>query len=103
MLRNKHGWYLQHHELYPLLGIEGSILPAEGFGPREVQGVTFICRPAGETKVRWDGRKVKVSKHRLFYLCKACDRLIPFGRAFQHKQGREHKANSGKVGNASNS
>jgi hypothetical protein len=83
MLRNKHGWYLQHHELYPLLGIEGSILPKEGFGPRVVQGVTFICRPAGT-----DGRR---SPHRLFYLCKECDRLIPFGRAFQHKQGRKHR------------
>jgi hypothetical protein len=86
MLKNANGWYLQHHELYPLLGVEGAKLPANGFGPREVQGVTFICRPASG-----DGRQ---SPHRLFYLCKECNRLIPFGRADQHKRGRKHKENA---------
>ena len=96
MLKNERGWNLQHHELYPLLGLKsGSHLPDEGFGPVEVQGITFVCRPAGRpTKRRWDGTWAKPCKHRIYYLCEVCERWIPFGRAGQHRKGTEHKANS---------
>ena len=87
MLKNKNGWFMQTYELYPALGIEHGKLPPEGFGPREVQGVTFVCLQAPEPGPR------KSSKHRLFYHCDVCDRLVPFGRAAQHNGGRGHKEN----------
>jgi hypothetical protein len=95
MLRNERGWFLQNHELYPLLGIQaGGKLPREGFDPKEVQGVLFKCEPARAPRYTDRGRRVKVSKHRLLYLCRECERWIPFGRAGQHRKGRNHKVNS---------
>lgn len=95
MLKNEHGFFLQSHELLPKFGLPADgHLPPEGFGPRVVDGITFICRPAPEPKFRSDGRKVKVSKHRIFYHCDACRRYIPAGRAYQHRKGREHKNNA---------
>lgn len=91
MLKNERGYYLQGWELYPLLGITHQKLPREGFEAREVQGVTFRCEPAQAPRYRGDGRRVKISKHRLRYLCRECDKWIPFGRAAQHRKGREHK------------
>jgi hypothetical protein len=79
MLKNRNGWFLQHHELYPLLGFEaGQHLPADGFEAREVQGVMFKCDPA------------LAGRHRLRYLCD-CNRWIPFGRAAQHQKGQKHQ------------
>lgn len=86
MLKNKNGWFLQTWELYPLLGLKpGAHLPPEGFPQREIQGVQFKCNPAGN-----GGRR---GPHRVFYLCEDCDRWVPFGRAGQHRKGREHKLN----------
>jgi hypothetical protein len=70
MLKNQWGRYLQHHELYPKLGIEGTILPKEGF-TKEIEGVLFRCTPANG------------GKHRIQFECK-CGKWIPFGRAGQH-------------------
>jgi hypothetical protein len=97
MLKNQYGRFMQAHELLPLFGIpSGHHLPKEGFGIREIQGVQFMCRPAAEPRTyeRYGlQRKVKVSKHRLFYLCKECRAWIPYGRAGQHVKGKEHKEN----------
>jgi len=80
-LKNKNGWWMQHHEIYPLLGLRvGQHLPPDGFD-RVVNGLRFICEPASETPRR---------PHRLFVQC-TCDRLIPFGRIGQHIKGRQHK------------
>jgi hypothetical protein len=97
MLKNGNGWFLQNHELYPLLGI-GHKLPADGFEPVEVQGVQFKCEPAKAPRYTDRGRKVKVSKHRLFYMCKECKRWVPFGRAYQHRKGQLHKDNAANGG-----
>ena len=84
-------WQINHYHLYPLLGIPaGGHLPAEGFPERIVTDAhgnksMFMCLPA-------DGKGRK-SKHRLFYRCIACKKWIPFGRAFQHRNGKEHKLN----------
>lgn len=95
MLKNQRGWFLQSYELLPLLGVPaGGHLPKEGFGPVEVQGVRFMCRPALAPRLRPDGRIVKVSRHRLVYLCEACQKWIPTGRAYQHRKGRVHKNNA---------
>ena len=92
MLKNKNGWWMHHHELYPLLGIKGSKLPVEGFGEIEVQGVHFRCAPQEPTTKRnWRGNLVHRSKHRLFYFCEPCGGWIPFGRAGQHNRGKDHK------------
>jgi hypothetical protein len=94
MLRNSRGQFLGASELFPLLGFKrGGHLPSEGFEPREVDGVMFRCDPAHESKVNSWGRTVGSSKHRIHYLCKACDKWIPYGRAHQHVKGREHKLN----------
>jgi hypothetical protein len=78
MLKNAYGRYLQHHELYPLLGLKpGQHLPYYGFEVI-VRGVHLRCDPASQK-----GRR---SKHRLKVLC-SCGRYIPFGRYGQH-----HKA-----------
>ena len=78
---------MQSHELMPVLGFKrGGHLPAEGFGPVEVQGVLFFCEPA-QVGPR------KSSKHRIKYFCKACKTWVPFGRAGQHNKGRQHKLN----------
>ena len=74
MLKNRYGRYMQWHELYPLLGVHGRVLPKSGFAT-EIQGVWFECAPASG-----DGRR---SKHRVKYFCK-CGKMIPFGRAGQH-------------------
>ena len=74
---------MQAHELLPTLGFPGGHLPPEGFPPVEVDGVIFHCLPATP------GRR----KHRIEYLCSACRTWVPYGRAGQHVQGREHKLN----------
>lgn len=75
MLKNERGRFLQSYELMPLLGFKrGAHLPLAGFGPTEVQGTNFLCRPA----------KPGERKHRLLFECK-CLRWVPFGRANQHK------------------
>jgi hypothetical protein len=80
-------WQIRHYNLYPLLGIPaGGHLPKEGFPERIVTDAhgnqaVFKCEPA-------TGRH---SKHRLFYNCEVCAKWIPFGRAFQHRKGREHR------------
>jgi hypothetical protein len=89
MLKNERGWFLQSYELRPILGL-GAHLPSEGFEPVEVQGTMFKCEPAMAPRYH-NGRRVKVSKHRLFYLCTDCRRWIPFGRASQHRKGAKHK------------
>lgn len=76
MLRNHRGHFLQHHELYPLLGIEGRAkrLPDAGFETTirvGLRAVTYRCDPIGSPG------------HRLRFLCD-CERWIPFGRAGQH-------------------
>jgi hypothetical protein len=76
MLRNSRGHFLQHHELYPLLGIEGRAkrLPDAGFEKSirvGLRAVTYRCDPIGSPG------------HRLRFLCD-CSRWIPFGRAGQH-------------------
>jgi hypothetical protein len=94
MLKNDYGRFMQSYELLPLLGISrGGHLPPEGFDPVEVQGIIFKCEPSMAPRYR-NGRRVKSSKHRVFYLCKDCTRWIPFGRAGQHRKGRQHKINS---------
>jgi|SRR5262245_31348849 len=104
MLRNQWGRQMAHYELYPLLGFNrGAHLPKEGFLERMVtdshgNSVCMMCLPANEPKPRanksvWDSRAPKSSKHRLFYLCEDCHCWVPFGRAGQHRKGREHKLN----------
>jgi hypothetical protein len=94
MLKNQYGRYMQSHELLPLLGfIPGHHLPPEGMAPISVQGVMFMCTPADGLYDTFQGKKVKSSKHRIHYLCEACDKWIPFGRAGQHNKGKEHKLN----------
>ena len=91
MLKNQHGWFLQSYELLPLLGLKpGHKLPEGGFGPKEVMGVTFICKPARAPRYH-NGKRVKSSAHRLYYHCKACNRMVPAGRAAQHNKGLKHK------------
>ena len=82
MLKNKGGHYfMQHNELYEALGLNPKRhLPKDGFGPMVVDNVMFVCSPAGHG-----------SKHRIRYFCEACERWIPFGRAWQHNKGKEHK------------
>lgn len=77
MLRNYHGWFVQHNELYELLGLNPKRhLPDEGFEKTIRVGrrvVTYRCEPAtAESK-----------GHRVKFLCD-CGRWIPFGRAGQH-------------------
>ena len=107
MLKNRYGRLMQSYELFPLLGIPaGGHLPKEGFGHREVQGVLFKCEPAMAPRYyerHGRMRKVKVSKHRVFYLCVECSRWIPFGRAGQHRKGKEHKANARQEGKCQHS
>ena len=90
MLKNERGWFMQEYELYPVLGI-GAKLPREGFPEVTVQGVTFKCEPAMAPRYTDRGTRVKVSKHRLFYLCADCNKWIPFGRAGQHQKGQRHE------------
>lgn len=95
MLKNQWGRYMQSHELLPVLGFKpGGHLPKEGFKPVEVEGVLFYCEPAGEPRVNSWGRKIGASKHRIHYFCKACRKWVPFGRAYQHNKGRQHKLNN---------
>jgi hypothetical protein len=85
MIKDKYNRWVNHFELYPLLGIPaGGHLPKEGF-IKEVQGVHIECRPAPEPK------GYKSSKHRLFYVCKTCDQYVPTGRWQQHIKGRKHR------------
>jgi hypothetical protein len=82
-LKNKNGWWMQHHELYPLLGLTpGSHLPDQGF-TTTVNGVYVVV------KDKHTGNGVKSSKHRVYVQC-SCDRMIPFGRIGQHIKGRQH-------------
>jgi hypothetical protein len=91
MLKNSYGRFMQSHELLPVLGFKpGSHLPREGFGPMEVQGVTFVCEPANPSFVNTYGGTVSSSKTRLFYLC-SCRKWIPCGRAGQHLKGKDHR------------
>ena len=86
MLRNSYGRFLQHHELYPKLGLKpGAHLGTNGW-TKEVEGVLFYCRPI---PLRPTGRKS--SKHRIFVRCTKCHTLIPFGRIGQHLKRRDHK------------
>jgi hypothetical protein len=90
MLKNSYGRFMQSYELLPKLGFKpGHHLPPEGFGPTEVDGVTFICEPATSSRVNSYGRTISSSKHRLFYLC-SCKKWIPCGRASQHMKGKSH-------------
>ena len=94
MLRNERGRFLQSHELLPKLGFKpGGHLPVEGFGPVCVDDVLFYCEPAAGHFDVMTGKKVKSSRHRIRYLCKACRAWIPFGRASQHNKGKSHKLN----------
>lgn len=95
MLKNKYGWFLQSYELMPLLGFKpGAHLPDGGFNPRDVQGVMIKCEPAKAPRYNSSGRRVRVGKHRLKYLCVDCDKWIPTGRAGQHRKGSKHKDNA---------
>lgn len=81
MLRNQWGRYLQHHELYPLLGIPGSTLPDAGLYKAIRTGlrvVEYTCTPVGVS-----ASSSPRGGHRLKFRCD-CGRWIPFGRAGQH-------------------
>lgn len=82
-LKNARGWWMQHHELYPLIGLKpGQHLPKEGFN--HIVGTTLVrCEPATN-----NGRR---SKHRIKVDCPKCGRLIPFGRIGQHLKRRDHR------------
>jgi hypothetical protein len=92
MIRNSHGRFMQHHELYPVLavqpstGIVGTRLPQHGFDVTvHVLGqppVRFVCDPS-------PGLARRATPHRLKFECR-CGRLIPFGRAAQHLRARGH-------------
>jgi hypothetical protein len=95
MLKNDHGHYMNHAELFPLLGLRpNGHLPKQGF-TTTVQGVTFKCDPAPEPQLvrKWYNGQLspkKFSKHRVRYLCN-CGAWIPYGRAGQHDQAKAHQ------------
>jgi hypothetical protein len=76
--------WLQHHELYKLVPMKSkTILPDEGFGPRDIEmspGLTFpvYCNP------KTDG------SHRVMVKC-SCGKDIPFGRMGQHYRAHKPK------------
>lgn len=75
------GRFMQHFQLYPLLGIKsGDHLPREGFS-KEIGGVAITVLPAAGK-----GRR---SSHRVMVHC-TCGRKIPFGRMGQHLRWKEH-------------
>jgi len=96
-----HRWQIQQPELYELLGLKpGQHLPVEGFRERTVTDThgnqaQFFCLPANEPAPRDGSLKGcrKSSKHRIYMHCDACMKWIPFGRAWQHRKGKEHKVN----------
>jgi hypothetical protein len=72
MLKDKRGYFLNHHALYRKLGLDpAKHLPVDGFEPRWCDGVLFKCEPE------------LGGKHRIKFMC-ACSQWIPFGRAGQH-------------------
>lgn len=80
-IKTEYGRWMQHHQLYPLLGMKaGDHLPKEGF-TKVIDGVRIICEPATGAR----------SKHRLKVNC-SCGKLIPFGRMGQHMKGKEHRS-----------
>ena len=90
MLKARLGWsrgFMQHHELYPLLGIKDH-LPVEGFPEIQItydgQSALFKCDPIPQPKT-------KRGAHRLKVFCKSCEVWIPFGKFGQHSRGRGHK------------
>src|SRR5215467_5999208 len=100
-LYDEYGRLIDHPRLYPLLGFKrGHHLPKEGFEPRVVtdthgNSVMMKCEPVNPN-IRWSpylGRYLKSSKHRITYRCEACQKWIPYGRAGQHRKGKEHKLN----------
>lgn len=89
MLRDKYGRQINHFALYPLLGFKhGQHLPKEGFGPRVV-----VDEQGNESLLKCEPASGAYAKHRIFYECESCKRWIPYGRANQHRNGREHKLN----------
>lgn len=82
---NARGRYVQHHELYPMLGLKvGQHLPDEGFR-KEVDGKMVYCDPVQKIAGR------NSSKHRIKIGCDKCGVLIPFGRMGQHMKRRDHR------------
>lgn len=80
LLAQTWGDYPHTHELLPRLGFKaGQHLPADGFEPRNVDGVWFKCEPINPPQA--NGRRT--SKHRLFYLCD-CGAWVSAGRSMQH-------------------
>lgn len=90
-IKNAHGRYIDHFDLYPLLGFgAGQHLPREGFAPREIQGVLIKLDPAPAPIVRYDWRSGQLkprnqSRHRIRQQCDVCQEWVPFGRVTQHK------------------
>jgi len=83
MLRNIYGRYVNHRELYPLLGLDpNGHLPRAGFQTKTLsrgdRTVFFKCEPTN-----YDPGQGRTSAHRVKFLCD-CRRWIPFGRAGQH-------------------
>jgi hypothetical protein len=96
MIKNKYGRWMNHDELYPLLGLKPSNpLPDEGFEDRCVwdergnRHVLFSCSPVDQAKKGKRGGKPQ----RIKYLCWGCNYWVPFGRAGQHICGSKRYGN----------
>lgn len=90
-IKNAHGRYVNHFDLYPMLGFGASQhLPREGFAPREIQGVLIRCDAAPPQIMQYDARSGQrkprnQSRHRIRQQCDVCQEWVPFGRVKQHK------------------
>ena len=79
MIRGESGWGTVHSgEMFKLLGLAGSHLPAEGMPSREIQGIRVWVEPKGSPNGR------KSSTHRVKAECPVCAQVLSVGRLHQH-------------------
>lgn len=94
-LLNERGHTMQHHELYPRLGLDvGRHLPDGGVPPTDVDGTTVYVLAANDPRRdRWvRGRRGGMILHplsgkRTFAVCR-CGEHVEAGHLGQHMQGR---------------
>ena len=75
---------MRENELKALLGLPKR-LGKTVLEKTEVQGVTVWVIPPPEPILRADGRRVKVSTHRMLCECPRCMRTLSVGRLAQHR------------------
>ena len=81
---DERGWPMREAQLKELMGLPKK-LGKGGVPLTVIQGISVWVIPAPEPRLRADGRRVKVSTHRVMCKCPDCGTTASVGRLAQHR------------------